>query len=74
MSKGETFPNIHGQLDVTGLNFQLLDAASCFSVCLPLSRIALRNPFLICFICNSVEMKPSHCICTVFLSFTKKYL
>ncbi|KAL5144980.1 hypothetical protein HKD37_06G015148 [Glycine soja] len=31
MSKGETFPNHHGQLNVTGLNFQLSDAPSCFS-------------------------------------------
>ncbi|XP_061359585.1 protein TIC236, chloroplastic-like isoform X2 [Gastrolobium bilobum] len=31
MSKGDTFPNFHGQLDVTGLGFQLLDAPSCFS-------------------------------------------
>ncbi|KAL2655448.1 hypothetical protein AAZV13_04G066800 [Glycine max] len=31
MSKGETFPNHHGQLDVTGLNFQILNAPSCFS-------------------------------------------
>jgi hypothetical protein len=36
MSKGETFPNLHGQLDVTDLDFQLLDAPSCFSVCLPI--------------------------------------
>lgn len=36
MSKGETFPNLHGQLDVTGLDFQVLDAPSCFSVCLPI--------------------------------------
>ncbi|RDX99770.1 hypothetical protein CR513_17133, partial [Mucuna pruriens] len=28
MSKGETFPNLHGQLDVTGLNFQPSDAPS----------------------------------------------
>ncbi|KHN25513.1 hypothetical protein glysoja_043027 [Glycine soja] len=32
MSKGETFPNFHGQLDVTGLDFQLLDAPSSFSL------------------------------------------
>ncbi|KAL9313337.1 hypothetical protein ACSQ67_018789 [Phaseolus vulgaris] len=31
MSKGESFPNLYGQLDVTGLNFQLSDAPSCFS-------------------------------------------
>ncbi|XP_058785828.1 protein TIC236, chloroplastic-like [Vicia villosa] len=48
MSKGETFPNIHGQLDVTGLNFQLLDAASCFSnisasLCFRVQRIFLHN-------------------------------
>ncbi|KAI5403590.1 protein TIC236, chloroplastic [Lathyrus oleraceus] len=48
MSKGETFPNIHGQLDVTGLNFQLLDASSCFSnvsasLCFRVQRIFLHN-------------------------------
>uniref|UniRef100_A0A2P2KTP8 Uncharacterized protein MANES_13G069700 n=1 Tax=Rhizophora mucronata TaxID=61149 RepID=A0A2P2KTP8_RHIMU len=31
MSKEETFPNLHGQLDVTGLAFQILDAPSLFS-------------------------------------------
>ncbi|CAJ1973770.1 unnamed protein product [Sphenostylis stenocarpa] len=31
MSKGEAFLNLHGQLDVTGLNFQLSNAPSCFS-------------------------------------------
>ncbi|KAL2897742.1 Structural maintenance of chromosomes flexible hinge domain-containing protein 1 [Bienertia sinuspersici] len=31
MSSGETFPNLHGQLDVTGLSFQILDAPSWFS-------------------------------------------
>ncbi|KAL3844129.1 hypothetical protein ACJIZ3_001532 [Penstemon smallii] len=31
MSKGETFPNLHGQLDVTGLAFQIYDAPSRFS-------------------------------------------
>ncbi|KAL5975173.1 hypothetical protein ACLOJK_031852 [Asimina triloba] len=31
MSRGETFPNLHGQLDVNGLDFQILDAPSCFS-------------------------------------------
>lgn len=33
MSTGETFPNLHGQLDVTGLAFQIYDAPSWFSVC-----------------------------------------
>lgn len=33
MSRGETFPNLHGQLDVTGLAFQIYDAPSLFSVC-----------------------------------------
>ncbi|KAF3438498.1 hypothetical protein FNV43_RR21260 [Rhamnella rubrinervis] len=28
MSRGETFPNLHGQLDVTGLAFQILDDPS----------------------------------------------
>ncbi|KAL0323881.1 UNVERIFIED_CONTAM: protein, chloroplastic [Sesamum calycinum] len=31
MSKGETFPNFHGQLDVTGLAFHIYDAPSWFS-------------------------------------------
>ncbi|GAV87554.1 DUF490 domain-containing protein [Cephalotus follicularis] len=31
MSSGETFPNLHGQLDVTGLAFQIYDAPSGFS-------------------------------------------
>ncbi|KAK7320719.1 hypothetical protein VNO77_30448 [Canavalia gladiata] len=48
MSKGETFPNFHGQLDVTGLDFQLLDAPSCFSnisasLCFRGQRIFLHN-------------------------------
>ena len=33
MSKGELFPNLHGQLDVTGLAFHIFDAPSSFSVC-----------------------------------------
>nr|KYP39246.1 hypothetical protein KK1_039459 [Cajanus cajan] len=48
MSKGETFPNFHGQLDVTGLDFQLLDAPSSFSnisasLCFRGQRIFLHN-------------------------------
>ncbi|GAB4854197.1 hypothetical protein Ancab_022779 [Ancistrocladus abbreviatus] len=31
MSRGETFPNIHGQLDITGLAFQILEAPSWFT-------------------------------------------
>ncbi|PSR91805.1 Spermidine/putrescine import ATP-binding protein like [Actinidia chinensis var. chinensis] len=31
MSRGEMFPNLHGQLDVTGLTFQIYDAPSQFS-------------------------------------------
>ncbi|RWR73231.1 Protein of unknown function DUF490 [Cinnamomum micranthum f. kanehirae] len=31
MSRGETFPSLHGQLDVNGLAFQIFDAPSCFS-------------------------------------------
>ncbi|KAH6835833.1 embryo defective 2410 [Perilla frutescens var. hirtella] len=31
MSRGETFPNLHGQLDVTGLGFHIYDAPSSFS-------------------------------------------
>ena len=33
MSSGETFPNLHGQLDVTGLAFHIYDTPSSFSVC-----------------------------------------
>uniref|UniRef100_A0A368UJ49 Translocation and assembly module TamB C-terminal domain-containing protein n=1 Tax=Glycine max TaxID=3847 RepID=A0A368UJ49_SOYBN len=48
MSKGETFPNFHGQLDVRGLDFQLLDAPSSFSnisasLCFRGQRIFLHN-------------------------------
>ncbi|XP_019414960.1 PREDICTED: uncharacterized protein LOC109326680 isoform X1 [Lupinus angustifolius] len=48
MSKGENFPNFHGQLDVTGLNFHLLDAPSGFSnisasLCFRGQRIFLHN-------------------------------
>ncbi|KAI4316260.1 hypothetical protein L6164_024257 [Bauhinia variegata] len=48
MSRGETFPNLHGQLDVTGLDFQLLDAPSYFSnisasLCFRGQRIFLHN-------------------------------
>ncbi|KAJ7958710.1 Embryo defective protein [Quillaja saponaria] len=48
MSRGETFPNLHGQLDVTGLDFQLLDAPSWFSkitasLCFRGQRIFLHN-------------------------------
>ncbi|XP_022682992.1 uncharacterized protein LOC101753840 isoform X2 [Setaria italica] len=31
MSKGDSFPSIHGQIDVKGLAFQILDAPSSFS-------------------------------------------
>ncbi|KAK4277119.1 hypothetical protein QN277_015167 [Acacia crassicarpa] len=31
MSRGETFPNLHGQLDLMGADFQLLNASSWFS-------------------------------------------
>jgi len=40
MSKGDSFPSIHGQLDVKGLAFQILDAPSSFSVRLHL------NPYI----------------------------
>ncbi|KAI3848153.1 hypothetical protein MKX03_015643 [Papaver bracteatum] len=48
MSRGETFPNIHGQLDVKGLGFQIFDAPSCFSeiaaiLCFRGQRIFLHN-------------------------------
>ncbi|KAF7817205.1 uncharacterized protein G2W53_031174 [Senna tora] len=48
MSRGETFPNLHGQLDVTGLDFHLLDAPSWFtnlstSLCFRGQRIFLHN-------------------------------
>ncbi|XP_007013733.2 PREDICTED: uncharacterized protein LOC18588930 [Theobroma cacao] len=48
MSTGETFPNLHGQLDVTGLAFQIYDAPSWFSdisahLCFRGQRIFLHN-------------------------------
>ncbi|KAL4579660.1 hypothetical protein LXL04_015816 [Taraxacum kok-saghyz] len=48
MSQGETFPNLHGQLDVTGLSFQISDAPSSFSdisasLCFRAQRIFLHN-------------------------------
>ncbi|XP_057525192.1 protein TIC236, chloroplastic [Amaranthus tricolor] len=48
MSSGETFPNLHGQLDITGLCFQILDAPSCFSdmsasLCFRGQRVFLHN-------------------------------
>ncbi|XP_038973115.1 protein SUBSTANDARD STARCH GRAIN 4, chloroplastic isoform X2 [Phoenix dactylifera] len=48
MSRGDAFPNIHGQLDVNDLSFQILDAPSCFSdltacLCFRGQRIFLHN-------------------------------
>ncbi|KAJ8751742.1 hypothetical protein K2173_025919 [Erythroxylum novogranatense] len=48
MSRGETFPNLHGQLDVTGLGFKIFDAPSWFSdmsasLCFRGQRIFLHN-------------------------------
>lgn len=48
MSRGESFPNLHGQLDVTGLAFQVVDAPSRFSdmsssLCFRGQRIFLHN-------------------------------
>ncbi|PIA65229.1 hypothetical protein AQUCO_00100602v1 [Aquilegia coerulea] len=48
MSRGETFPNLHGQLDVKGLSFQIFDAPSSFkelaaSLCFRGQRIFLHN-------------------------------
>ncbi|KAF5779089.1 putative translocation and assembly module TamB [Helianthus annuus] len=48
MSEGESFPNLHGQLDVTGLAFQIFDAPSSFSdisasLCFRAQRIFLHN-------------------------------
>ncbi|XP_021758082.1 uncharacterized protein LOC110723096 isoform X1 [Chenopodium quinoa] len=48
MSSGESFPNLHGQLDVTGLSFQILDAPSWFSdmsasLCFRGQRVFLHN-------------------------------
>ncbi|XWS27153.1 hypothetical protein CRYUN_Cryun26dG0091100 [Craigia yunnanensis] len=48
MSRGETFPNLHGQLDVTGLAFQIYDSPSWFSdisasLCFRGQRIFLHN-------------------------------
>ncbi|XP_068647537.1 protein TIC236, chloroplastic [Aristolochia californica] len=48
MSKGETFPNLHGQLDVSGLAFQIIEAPSSFSeiaasLCFRGQRLLLHN-------------------------------
>ncbi|KAI7745119.1 hypothetical protein M8C21_032015, partial [Ambrosia artemisiifolia] len=48
MSEGESFPNLHGQLDVTGMAFQIFDAPSSFSdisasLCFRAQRIFLHN-------------------------------
>lgn len=48
ISRGETFPNLHGQLDATGLAFQIFDAPSRFSdisasLCFRGQRIFLHN-------------------------------
>ncbi|KAH9324119.1 hypothetical protein KI387_004297 [Taxus chinensis] len=48
MSKGDHFPNLHGQLDVRGLEFQVLDTPSsfsalCGSLCFQGQRIFLHN-------------------------------
>ncbi|KAK9029590.1 hypothetical protein V6N11_026702 [Hibiscus sabdariffa] len=48
MSRGDTFTNLHGQVDVTGLAFQIYDAPSFFSdvsasLCFRGQRIFLHN-------------------------------
>ncbi|XP_078432268.1 embryo defective 2410 [Wolffia australiana] len=48
MSRGETFPDLHGQLDVSDLGFQIVDAPSSFSgvkasLCFRGQRIFLHN-------------------------------
>ncbi|CAN1218527.1 Protein TIC236, chloroplastic [Linum perenne] len=48
MSRGETFPNLHGQLNVTGLAFQIFDSPAWFSdiaasLCFRGQRIFLHN-------------------------------
>uniref|UniRef100_A0A1D1Y2C3 HPr kinase/phosphorylase n=1 Tax=Anthurium amnicola TaxID=1678845 RepID=A0A1D1Y2C3_9ARAE len=48
MSRGDTFPNLHGQLDVNDLAFEIVDAPSCFkgvsaSLCFQGQRIFLHN-------------------------------
>ncbi|XP_020247626.1 uncharacterized protein LOC109825238 isoform X2 [Asparagus officinalis] len=48
MSKGDTFPNLHGQLDVSGLSFHIEDAPSQFSrvsaiLCFRGQRVFLHN-------------------------------
>ncbi|KAK9208010.1 hypothetical protein WN944_000361 [Citrus x changshan-huyou] len=48
MSTGETFPSLHGQLDITGLAFRIFDAPSLFSdistsLCFRGQRIFLHN-------------------------------
>lgn len=48
MSKGDVFPNLHGQLDASGLSFHILDAPSQFSgvtasLCFRGQRVFLHN-------------------------------
>ncbi|KAF6175242.1 hypothetical protein GIB67_030460 [Kingdonia uniflora] len=48
MTRGEEFPNLHGQLDVAGLAFQILDSPSGFSdlaasLCFRGQRVFLHN-------------------------------
>lgn len=45
MSSGEVFPNLHGQLDVTGLAFKIFDAPSEFLVCLSFTCVLFSPSF-----------------------------
>ncbi|KAK5771837.1 hypothetical protein PVK06_048087 [Gossypium arboreum] len=51
MSRGETFPNLHGQLDVTGLAFQIYDAPSWFSF------VVASSSYLACLIASSPRVE-----------------
>lgn len=60
MSSGESFPNLHGQLDVTGLAFQIFDAPAWFSVCPGFTCSGSFSPLEGFFL---------HCIRTFFIWF-----
>ena len=57
MSKGDSFPSIHGQLDVKGLGFQILDAPSSFSVRLCVTSSSFPS---ILRICNNQGLARNH--------------
>lgn len=61
MSQGDSFPNLHGQLDVSGLAFQISDAPSSFSVCRNFTSLFIKIPYP--FIFDSWKSFP---ICRIY--------